>query len=115
MATIQKVRVPDGRGGWTDVDGEVQKGHQASADKQEEALKNQFYAEAGELTERLLQFDDMYLRDKGLTKEHRVFAASLYCVNLREGYPDGPAAFDAIASAAAAYYDANDPKKSKRH
>ena len=73
-------------------------------------MKQAFIEEAGTLTERLMAYDVMYLKDFGLTKEHRAFAAALYCVNLRETYPDGPAAFDAIASEAAAYYDENAPK-----
>jgi hypothetical protein len=106
MAT-KKIEVPDGKGGWTKADGTVHTGADADKAKQAAAMKAAFIDEAGTLTEKLMKFDVIYLKDFGLSKEHRVFAAALYCVNLREGYPDGPEAFDAIAAEAAAYYDAN--------
>lgn len=115
--STRKVRLPDGKGGWKDLEGQLLPGAKADAAKQEEALRQRFINDAAELTERLLQFDRAYLVEKGLSKEHRAFAAALYCVNLRETYPsdDGkspdPGAFDDIARMAAEYYDANAPKK----
>lgn len=113
----RKTKIPDGRGGWKELEGELLPGAKADADKQEAALKQKFINEAAELTEKLLQFDRTYIIEKGLSKEHRAFAAALYCVNLRETYPgeDGKtvdsSAFDAVATMAAEYYDANVPKK----
>lgn len=60
---------------------------------------------AEEIVTRLRQYDRLYLSEFGLSKEVRVFAAALYCISLRETYPDGPAAFDKIAAQAADYYD----------
>jgi hypothetical protein len=116
MTTVRKTKIPDGKGGWTEIEGELLPGATADAPRQEEARKQQFIKDAGEVTERLVQFDRTLLRERGLTKEHRAFAAALYCVNLRETYPgeDGkpdPAAFDVIAKMAADYYDANAPKE----
>lgn len=116
MTATRTTRIPDGKGGWTEIEGELLPGATADAKKQEAALKLQFINEAAEVTERLVQFDRALIIDKGLTKEHRAFAAALYCINLRESYPgaDGktpdPEAFDAIAKMAADYYDANAPK-----
>ena len=107
----QATKIPDGKGGWTEISGEVLAGRIADKEKQEAALKKQFYDEAGELTERLLKFDFLHIKENGLSKEHRAFAAALYCINLRENYPDGAVAFDLIAAEAAAYYDENAPKK----
>jgi hypothetical protein len=111
--TTRITRVPDGKGGWTEIEGELLPGSTADTAKQEAALKIQFINEAAEVTGRLLQFDRALIVDKGLTKEHRAFAAALYCINLRESYPgaDGktpdPTAFDAISKMAADYFDAN--------
>jgi hypothetical protein len=110
MTQKSTVRVPDGAGGWVEAEGTVHPGSAVDTAKQAAAITRAFIDEAGTLTERLLQYDAMYLREMGLTKEHRAFAAALYCVNLRETYPDGPEAFDAVAASAAAYYDENAPK-----
>lgn len=117
MTTRRTIKIPDGKGGWQEIEGEVLPGATANTIKQEEARGDQFIIEAAGITERLLKFDRMLVMENGLTKEHRAFAAALYCVNLRETYPgaDGktpdPTAFDAIAQAAAAYYDSQVPRK----
>ena len=94
------------------MSGEVHDGATADQLRQAAALQQAFIDDAGTLTEKLMQFDVIYIKDYGLTKEHRAFAAALYCVNLRETYPDGPEAFDLIAAAAGDYYDENAPKVS---
>lgn len=110
MVDKKVVPVPDGRGGWTDQEVTIHTGGKADPAKLQEAQAKAFIEEAGTLTEKLLQFDKLYIQDHGLSKEHRVFAGALYCVNLRETYPDGPEAFDKIAAAAAKYYDDNKDK-----
>jgi len=117
---IRKTKIPDGKGGWTEIEGEVLSGA-AAADKkkQEEAFKKQFIDEAADITTLLAKFDYPLIKERGLTKQHRAFAAALFCINLRETYPsdDGktldPEAFDAIAKMAAEYYDANVPPRKK--
>jgi len=117
VSSVRKTKIPDGKGGWTELEGELLPGATADAKKQEEALRQQFIADAASITERLMKFDRQVVIDLGLGKEHRAFAAALYCVNLRETYPgaDGktpdPTAFDNIAKMAADYYDENVPKK----
>ena len=112
MTATRKTKVPDGKGGWTEIEGELLPGATADAKKQEAALRKQFIEDAAAITERMLQFDRILIIERGLSKEHRAFAAALYCINLRETYPgaDGktpdPLAFDAIAKMAADYYDA---------
>lgn len=110
MVDKKIVPVPDGRGGWKEQEVEIRMGAKVDPQKLQEAQSKAFIDEAGTLTEKLLQFDKLYIQDNGLSKEHRVFAAALYCVNLRETYPDGPEAFDAIAAAASKYYDENKDK-----
>jgi hypothetical protein len=115
------VRIPDGKGGWKEIEGEVISGANPNADtaRQREAMEKQFISEAAGVTEMLAKFDRPLLKERGLTKQHRAFAAALYCVNLRETYPgeDGvtpdPEAFDALAKMAADYYDAHAPKKKR--
>lgn len=110
MSQKKAVSVPDGKGGWVAQDMDVVTGAKADPSKAAQAQAKAFADEAAQLTERILQFDRIYLRERALTKEHRVFAAALYCVSLRESYPDGPDAFDAIAADAAAYFDKNKDK-----
>lgn len=110
MTDVRKIPVPDGRGGWVEQEMVVQTGAAVDPKKQQAMQSQAFIEEAGRLTEQLLRFDVVYIKDYGLEKEHRAFAAALYCVNLRETYPDGPEAFDAIAEAAAQYYDDNKDK-----
>lgn len=116
MTTTRTVKIPDGKGGWKEIEGELLPGARADVEKQEKARQQQFIAEAAGLTERLLKFDRMYVAEQGLTKEHRAFAAALYCINLRETYPDAagkkpdPEAFDVIAKMAADYYDSETKK-----
>jgi len=109
--TTKQIDVPDGKGGWVKAEGVVHGGGTANKDKQAEVQSKVFIEAAGTLTEKLMQFDVIYLKDLGLTKEHRAFAAALYCINLRETYPDGPEAFDLVSAAANEYYDANAPKR----
>jgi len=116
MTTTRKVKIPDGKGGWVELEGEVLPGASVDVQKQAEALRKQFIVDAAALTVQLVKWDKQYLTDMGLGKEHRAFAAALYCLNLRETYPgvDGkpdPEAFDVFAQMAADYYDANAPKR----
>lgn len=119
MTTTRKVRIPDGHGGWTEIEGEVLPGATANEEKQAAARQAMFIDEAAGITEKLLKFDALLIKEQGLTKQHRAFAAALYCVNLRETYPrddnkgPDPEAFDAVAKMAADYYDANVPPKKK--
>jgi len=119
MTVTRKTKIPDGRGGWTVLEGEVLPGAPVNLDKQAAARHQQFIDESAEITDLLLRYDMQLLRDKGLTKEHRAFAAALYCVNLRETYPGAdekvadPAAFDVIAKMAADYYDSEVPRGKK--
>ena len=116
MTATRTTRIPDGRGGWAEIEGELLPGAVANTQKQEAARQQQFIFEAAAITDLLVKFDQPIITERGLTKEHRVFAAALYCINLRETYPgaDGkpdPAAFDAISKQAWDYYDANTSKK----
>ena len=117
MTTTRKTKVPDGKGGWVEIEGELLPGAVADTNRQEEARRKQFIADAAAITDKVIQFDRLLVKERGLSKEHRAFAAALYCVNLRETYPgaDGetpdPEGFDALAKMAADYYDSQVPRK----
>lgn len=68
-------------------------------------MKLEHIKHAEQIATRLAQYDRLYMTDYGLPKEVRVFAAALYCISLRESYPDGVVAFDKLAAEAAAYFD----------
>lgn len=59
------------------------------------------------LTERLITYAQALAKEQSMAPEELVFGAALYLVNLRETYPAGKTAFDAITASAADYYDAN--------
>lgn len=107
MAETKLVKVPDGKGGWIQQEVDVHEGKGVDKTKQSAAQAQAFIDEAGALVEKLTQYHVMYAKDHGLTKEHVAWAAALYCVNLRESYPDGPEAFDTLSAAASKYYDEN--------
>lgn len=111
MAETRKVRVPDGKGGWVEMEGEIHKGGKLDQEKQAAALQQQFYNESGGLTERLHKFAQLHCSENGLEKEHMVFAAALFTINLRQQYPGGPEAFDKVAEAAWEYYEKNKPAR----
>jgi hypothetical protein len=111
MAETKKVTIPDGNGGWKEIEGEVHAGSAIDQKKQQEALAAQFYSDAGGLTERLHKFSQLHCTENGLTKEHLVFAAALFTINLRESYPEGKEAFDTLSESAWDYYEKNKPKR----
>jgi len=108
---MDKITIPDGHGGWTEVPAQRMGGKtKADEKKQAEGAGQQFIHEAGELTERLAKFAHLHCKENGLTPEHLAFAISLLCVNVREDFPkgnNGPAGFDQMALAAQDYYDQN--------
>lgn len=105
-----KTSIPDGKGGWVEVEGDAHKGSMADQEKQAAAREAQFHTDAGGLTERLTRFAQVYATENGLQKEHVVFATALTTINMRESYPDGKERFDEIAARAWDYYEKNAPK-----
>lgn len=110
MAT-KKVMVPDGKGGWKEVEGEVMAGKELDKERQQKVLEKQFEDDGGALTERIWKYLNVTVGELGLEKEHLVFAVGLLCVNLRETFPDGKKTFDALTEQAAKYYDRNKPRR----
>lgn len=111
-----KTRIPDGSGGWQDVevdDASVHRGSMANKERQSAASSKQFISEAGDLTERLAKLANLICKEHGLTPEHAAFAVALLCCNVRNDFPQangGPDKFDAVAVSAQDYYDEHAPK-----
>lgn len=108
---MRTVKIPDGKGGWSEVEvDESMQGGETDPERQAEAMKAQFYVDAGTLTEKLARFATVYCKDMGLQPEHLAFAVALFCINLREDFPRGSGGkegFDKQSAAAAEYYDIN--------
>jgi hypothetical protein len=114
---MTKIKVPDGKGGWTETDATEMKGGKVNSDKQAKALEQNWYDEACKLTEALLKFAQLRARD--LTKEQFAFAGQLTIINMRETYPGkdpktvDTAGFDDLGKAAWEYWDDANKTKSK--
>lgn len=114
----EKIQVPDGSGGWKEIEATRMPGSGTKADstKQAELLQQQYLEDAGMLTERLGKYIHTYCKEQDLTPEHAAFAVALLAINLREDFPvahGGSEAFDAQAAAAADYYNAHVPAKGR--
>jgi hypothetical protein len=106
-----KTKVPDGKGGWQEVVGEENPGGSADAGRQALALHQQMELEGAEFADWLGKVGQLRQREKELSPEQAVFGVALLCINMRERFPGGKEQFDAIATAAADYYDAGIGKK----
>ena len=111
MSEKVMVSVPDGKGGWTQVEGEKVGGRVADEKKQQKALEDQFYVDCEGLIGWLWKQGRLYQQENGLKDEHVAFAVALLCVNVRETFPKGKAEFDKISASAADYFDSATQKK----
>jgi hypothetical protein len=102
-----KITVPDGSGGWADVEGDLRTGSKADANKQAEVVLNQLEAEAHDHMLKVLQFEQTRAREMNLSPEQRAFAMTLLCIAMREAYKDGPEKFDDINRKAWEYFKVN--------
>jgi hypothetical protein len=105
------VSVPDGNGGWSQMEGEKVDGRKADEVKQQKALEEQFYLDCEGMIGWFWKQGRLYQQENGLKEEHVAFALALLCINVRETYPKGKAEFDKISASAADYFDAAAKKK----
>ena len=98
-------KIPDGKGGWIEVEGDALEGKKADLEKQQRALEEQFYKDASAMTEYFWKIGRLYQTENGLDPAHVAFAVSLLCINVRETYPKGKEEFDRISGTAADYFD----------
>jgi hypothetical protein len=102
------MKLPDGNGGWVEVEATAtHDGQTADAERQAAAQRRAFIEDAGAMTEAVNKFMHAYAKDHELSKEHVAFSMALLLCNIRNEYPDGPEAFDKIAEGAQDYYDEN--------
>jgi hypothetical protein len=104
MPTMKKVQMPDGNGGFFEIEGEAHEGSMANAERLAEATAQVSENEAHDHMLKVLQFEQARARDLGLTPEQRAFAMTLLCISMRETFKSGPEAFDKINEAAYDYY-----------
>jgi hypothetical protein len=67
--------------------------------------ENEHLLEAAQATEDTLTWLRATWGNRGFTREQAVFSIALATINLRETFPEGKDAFDAIAGEARKYYD----------
>jgi predicted HAD superfamily Cof-like phosphohydrolase len=71
------------------------------------ATVNDHLLESAQATEDTLAWLQATWVERGFTREQMVFSIALATINLRETFPDGKDAFDAVAYEARLYYDQN--------
>lgn len=99
---MAKTTIPDGKGGWIEVEGEVHQGVQRT---QEQALSKQFESDAHEHMLKVLQFEQTLAQESNRDPQTRAFAMLLLVISMREGkFPGGPEAFDQVNELAYQYY-----------
>ena len=76
MAKV-RTKVPDGKGGWAEVEGEAVAGGAADLEKQRKALREEFYAGAGGLTEQFWKYGRLHAQESNLSDDQIAFAQPL--------------------------------------
>lgn len=99
----ETIKIPDGTGGWTEVEAARVEGQKANMDKAQAALSKEqdksFFVRVGKCTTDLNKFLQIYARDWDLTKEEVVAAVYLENINNRHFFPGGPTKFDELCKA----------------
>jgi hypothetical protein len=114
MPSPKMVQLPDGQGGWKMVaaDAVSTSGpHSADTAKRSEAEQAIFMKAVTDHMNRVIQVEQQFAKDMGLTREQRGAAAALYAINIRNTYPSAngkpaPTEFDTLAAAMQDIYDA---------
>lgn len=102
------MQMPDGKGGFKEMEGDLLPGGAADKEKQDAAAIAAAATEAHDHMVRILKFEQMCAKESNLTPQQRAFSALLTVIAMREmNFPGGPEAFDEINKAAYAYYTEN--------
>jgi len=98
-----KTQMPDGKGGWVEVDALKFEGQKQDPEKAQQAMadaqKKDFFIRVGRCTEALNKYLKMYARDHGLEIEEVIAAVYLENCNNRYYFPEdkgGKEGFDAV-------------------
>lgn len=114
MPPTAKVKMPDGRGGWMEIEGSALPGGTADVAKQQQALDDQFMLEVGNLTIATVKFLQALCKERSLTPEHFASAVNLISINARQTYPEGIRAYDDCTRRMWAHYEKEEPVLSKK-
>jgi hypothetical protein len=106
--TTEKIKMPDGKMGWVEVDAEKVPGSKQNPDKAAHAMAKaqeaDFFRRVGEGTEALNDFIKLYGRDHA---EELVAAVYLENCNNRHFFPGGAPKFDKICQDVWAWFQEN--------
>lgn len=112
------VKMPDGKGGFIEVDATEIPGGKVNPEKHAKAMEQSWYDEACTLTDAILKFAQLRARELNLTKDQFAFAGQLALINMRETFPGknpkdvDSEGFDRLGELAWDYWD--DANKSKK-
>ena len=109
MTETDKVKIPDGKGGWREVDAVKYPGSKQDLGKAEKALAERkakdYFERIGHMSEALNRFINNWGRESGYEPEEIAGAVFLESCNIRTHYPDGgPDAYDDICRVVAEWY-----------
>lgn len=112
MADKEMVKIPDGKGGWKEVEATRQPGSKQNLDKAEKALAEQqakdYFQRIGHMAEALNRFINNWGREAGYEPEEIAGAVFLESCNIRAFYPEGGSeAYDEICRVVAEWYREN--------
>ncbi len=110
--TKKMIKVPDGKGGWKEIEAEEVPGSKQNPEKtalaMAKAQEDDFFKRVGTCTQSINEFVRLYAQDHGLTAEEIAAAVYLENCNNRHFFPDGgPPKFDKICQDVWAWFQEN--------
>lgn len=110
----EKVQIPDGGGGYSEVEADRVDGQQADANRQNEQLQKEaqkaHWTRVGKGAEAFNKFHKAYATDFSLTEEELIKVMYLEILNWKEFYPEdlgGSQRFDELCKEAWAWFEEN--------
>ena len=110
----EKVQMPDGNGGYKEVDAERLDGQKADTDKQQQALEEKsteaMWNRVAAATDNFNRYHKAYATDHNLTEEELGMAIYLEVLNWKEFYPrelGGPERYDELCKAVWDWFQAH--------
>lgn len=92
---MTRVSVPDGKGGFTEVEGEVVSGRQSKSEERVMAERDEHLErEAVEHAERLLRIETVHAEEANLSPQQRMLAMCIAWGSMYDGYPRDKAEAD---------------------
>jgi len=105
------INIPDGKGGWTQVEAEETPGSKQNVNKAAHAMakaqEEDRFKRVGACTQAINNFIRLYAQDHGLTVEEIASAVYLENCNNRHFYPEGSMKFDTVCKDVWAWFQEN--------